>query len=714
MATRRAPLELAQQAEKKGNFAKAVEAYLEHLKKNADDARALLRVAELEERLGQSATAGAHFRQLGALSLKQGFAAKAVSAARRASKLLPDDPESAAVLAEALAQDGKRREATDAFGQAAQIAAERNDKATRKRMLLRASEFDESPRASLALAELLASERQNDEAAALLRKVAERLGEQKALADQLRVLERLFELSHEDLRLGLQAAQLALDLREHMRSLLIVRRALDAHPDDARLIRCAAMGLEAYGETARAARVYRDSAHRFARQGDTAAAREAWLSVLRLIPDDRAAQAAIAPALLPNVGRMLERRPNLADIGLEELDDAVAGLGDFAQPPLTAESAAAPTVSPELDLESFAGLTIEVDKVPGEPIELEPIVEPAPAAPIARAAPSEPRQVRKALVLGQSPEAGWASAALADLGLDVQALADDALSSAFEVVRTTGRDLVVGPAWFVEPLLQEQPELVAVAPLSPDDAAARRTLSSRAVPVVPTLAVVDAKDLARAFATFGPTVELANAAGQRLKVTQAGGEAFQLAVATRKLGPSLVARPWLEERAFVVAAADGQRARALGEFVGATVEGRAAFVSSPRPGEQERSALVEQLLAALGLRGIGVVGLASTSGGWAFDGFAPGWGPGALAVEARLTGSLFGWAVELGRGLTLPELPAPRGAACALEVASAELASLSQLRVETGSDGRAFVCAHAAELEPALRRIARTLKRPDA
>src|ERR1700737_2583942 len=97
MATR-SLLETAQQHEKKGNLAKAAEAYSRHLAGNANDARALLRYAEIQERLGHPEPAADAFHRLAEIHSKDRIEAKAIAAPRGGLKLGPPHFASAARL----------------------------------------------------------------------------------------------------------------------------------------------------------------------------------------------------------------------------------------------------------------------------------------------------------------------------------------------------------------------------------------------------------------------------------------------------------------------------------------------------------------------------------------------------------------------------------------------------------------------------------------
>src|ERR1700737_2705449 len=130
MATR-SLLETAQQHEKKGNLAKAAEAYSRHLAGNANDARALLRYGEIQERLGHPEPAADAFHRLAENHSKERIEAKAIAALRRALKLAPTHFASAERLADLFNRSGKKRDAFEVLRAASRAALSAGDPASR-------------------------------------------------------------------------------------------------------------------------------------------------------------------------------------------------------------------------------------------------------------------------------------------------------------------------------------------------------------------------------------------------------------------------------------------------------------------------------------------------------------------------------------------------------------------------------------------------------
>ncbi len=268
MASRRSPLEVAQQQEKKGNLAKAAEAYAEHLSHNRADTRVLLRLGEIQERLGNAKAAADAFYRLGGMHAKDGLEAKATAVLRRALKLVPTHSDAVQQLADVLAKGGKKQDALGVLEAGGRATASAGDAQARLKMLERATELDEGLTSKLAFVQALAEAGRKTDAVTVLRQAADHLRRQEdSEADRLMVLERLLRLGPADPAIAIELANSAIRLRDDRRALASLRLALEGEPQNVDLIALTAVALEGMGEAARALLVYREAARRFARAG---------------------------------------------------------------------------------------------------------------------------------------------------------------------------------------------------------------------------------------------------------------------------------------------------------------------------------------------------------------------------------------------------------------------------------------------------------------
>ncbi|HME90404.1 MAG TPA: tetratricopeptide repeat protein [Myxococcaceae bacterium] len=296
MAARRSPLEIAQQHEKKGNLAKAATAYSEYLSVSPKDAKVLLRLAELKERLGETAAAAEAFHRLGMLHLEDGIDSKAIAVLRRALQLGPSHAESVLLLAELLVKAGKRRDAVNALEAAGRATAAAGDHSTRLKMLEAAAKLDDAVGSKLAYAQVLIEVGNKGAARAVLREAADQLREHGTPLDRLQVLEQLLSVSLGDAQVAIEAAMAAVALKDYRRALVSLRIAMEHGPDNADMVSLTGAVLHAMGEQSKALLVARLAARMYGGAGRNAEAKKNWLAVLRLNPGDEEATSAIGTA----------------------------------------------------------------------------------------------------------------------------------------------------------------------------------------------------------------------------------------------------------------------------------------------------------------------------------------------------------------------------------------------------------------------------------
>jgi tetratricopeptide (TPR) repeat protein len=360
MAAQRSPLEIAQHHEKKGNLAKAAAAYSEYLSVKPKDAKVLLRLAEIKERLGESASAAEAFHRLGMLHFEDGIDSKAIAVLRRALQLMPFHAASVELLAELLVKAGKRRDAVNALEAAGRAAAAAGDTHTRLKLLEVAARLDDAVGSKLAYAHLLIEVGNKAAARTVLREAADQLREQGAPLDRLQVLEQLLSVSLGDAKVAIEAAVAAVALRDYRRALVSLRIALEREPDNADLVSLTGAVLFAMGEQSKALLVARQAARMYGRAGRSAEAKKNWLAVLRLNPGDEEATSVVGTAR-PARGPLIPPPPPPSPLGgvdTKELDKVLGALEEkHPVQPVDAEHELVITLD-ELDVD----LSIEPDK----------------------------------------------------------------------------------------------------------------------------------------------------------------------------------------------------------------------------------------------------------------------------------------------------------------------------------------------------------------
>lgn len=333
MASSRSPLEDAQLHEKKGNLAKAAEAYAEYLTRKPTDSRVLLRVAEIQERLGRAQQAAEAFHSLGMMHTKEGLEAKAAAVLRRALKLVPGHLASVLLLADVLVKGGKNRDAIEELDKASRAAGTAGDQKARIKMLQRSAELDEGMTRKLTFAQALADSGRKSEAIAVLQQaVDDLLRRSDGAPDRLVLLERLVQLGAPDPALAIEVATGAIRLSDERRALASLRLALDVEPHNPDLIAHSATALEGMGESARALLVFREAARRFSRAGRNPEAKRNWISVLRYNPGDPEALAAVGPEFLPPNSRSVQKGGPLMEMGTAQMESLLSAIQEQSAP----------------------------------------------------------------------------------------------------------------------------------------------------------------------------------------------------------------------------------------------------------------------------------------------------------------------------------------------------------------------------------------------
>jgi tetratricopeptide (TPR) repeat protein len=361
MATR-APLEIAQQHEKKGNLAKAAEAYSQHLARNPEDARTLLRYGEIQERLGQPEPAADAFHRLAVLHIKGHIETKATAALRRALKLAPDHFASAELLADLHSKGGKKRDAFEVLTAAIRATVASGDQATRLKLLQRVAQVDDGAGSKLELAQALVDKGRRTEAIDLLRETAQQLQAPIKAYDRMEVLERWQQISPADRGVAFDGAATALSLGNPRRALASLRVALDSIPDDVDVIAMVGTVLDAMGEDTHALPVHREAARKFTLARRTEEGRKSWIAVLRLSPADPEALQAIGAERVPTAPPPPSKGEPVLDLDPSEIEGALSFLAEHS-PPATKPSIEDHAFEISLD-DLDKNLTIERDLPP--------------------------------------------------------------------------------------------------------------------------------------------------------------------------------------------------------------------------------------------------------------------------------------------------------------------------------------------------------------
>ncbi len=480
MANDPSPLEMARRHKEAGRLALAAEEYEQHLRAHPEEGGALLDLAGVYELLGAERAAADAYLRMGRLD-----APRSITMLRRAHWLVPGDAEVCRELVGLLREAGHTEEAVKVLETAARVAAGRGAGGTRRQLLEELLELDPArAAAAMALADVLIQEGRQQEAAERLREGLARLDEERRWKERLELLERLQPLVPEDREVVLAAARLALKHGQTRRMLVLLRRALDAQPEDPELYALAAQGLRKQGDVARALLVHREAARTFSELERWEQARGEWLEVLRDDPADEEARAALGSTPETRPGQAPEE-PREAPVSAAEPHQFEVTPEDLLGGALVLERDAPPSAVAHQDagvgrgredrdgesvfiLPDALELELELEAPTGRVVRRALGMEPDPA-PLRHVAPLP----RRALVMGEGPEAGWIRRALEDAG--VECFVEGEPPGEYE--------LVVAPAARAEELRARGPWKVLCFPTL-GGREVREALRARGLPVV--------------------------------------------------------------------------------------------------------------------------------------------------------------------------------------------------------------------------------------
>ena len=357
MASARSSLDEAQRLEKKGDFAKAADAYAKHVAENPEESHSLLKVAELSERGGSTLQASAAFKKLAQFHVQKGFKAKGAAAYRQAIRIVPDDVGSIKALIEILKEQQKSRDGVAILDAAIKESVRRGNKKIQLELTEELVKIEDTAEVNLSLADALVDAGRKEEACRQLLGAAERLHPKGNARQESDLLERVLELDSGNKGAAIKAGAAALEQGNPKRCLSAIRIALDSHPQDIDLIAIAAQAFDVMPDPMRATLVHREVARRLKDAGRGPDAREHWLAVLRNDPaDEEAKQAAVS----------LTKKGALAGADANEVDEALSFLGeDLPAPPTASNSFSVPQefLIDVPEEEMTRNLTLEVDSL---------------------------------------------------------------------------------------------------------------------------------------------------------------------------------------------------------------------------------------------------------------------------------------------------------------------------------------------------------------
>ena len=293
----------------KGQYDKAIKAYEKILAEDKKEVRTLLKIGEVQQKKGDSAAAAAAFNQVAEIYGEQGFFLKAVAVYKQIAKLTPDDIRVNEKLASLYQQLGLLNDATNQLQAVATAFEKAGDQGRHLDVLRRLLDLDpENVLTCQRLGDLYAKANRGAEALELYHRAAAHLKENKRGDEYVKLAERIFQLTPDDLKLAKELAQEYLARGETKKALGKLQICHGTDKQDVDTLRLMAQAFRDLGQVSKTIAVYRALARVYAERGRREEAAVTWRIVQELLPDDPEAREELAAsgAAKPSPGSPVE------------------------------------------------------------------------------------------------------------------------------------------------------------------------------------------------------------------------------------------------------------------------------------------------------------------------------------------------------------------------------------------------------------------------
>ena len=355
-------LQVAQKYVEKRKYDRAILEYQKVVEQEPNDARTLLRIGDLQARMGSHADAIATYDRVALYYAGRGFSLKAVAVLKQIGELIERHAPQLAdqyshvlpKLAQIYSELGLVNDALATYDAVARRLQNRGRDRDAVEIIRRMVSLDRANALPyLRLAEALCRVTRIDEAIEHFWSAAQLLTQQGRPDDALKVLERILHF-RQDPRVARVTAQLYLTqgTRESgMQALARLQLCFEADPRDLETLALLAQAFDVIGQSSKGVEVYKEMV-RIAFEADQKELHARYLAhLMRVAPNDPqvralgAMQGKAPSERPPAVGRVSSSPPELADDDIEFLDDDVVAEPE-AEPPAAAPAmgvAAAPT-----------------------------------------------------------------------------------------------------------------------------------------------------------------------------------------------------------------------------------------------------------------------------------------------------------------------------------------------------------------------------------
>ena len=323
----------AQKFLQKGQIDKAIKEFQRLVEEDPKDVRTLLKIGDLETRVGDHAAATKTYGQVAQFYAEQGFFLKAVAVYKQILKIDPALVDVNIKLADLYHQLGLLSDASNQYRQISQIYETLGKIDESIQVLRKMVELDpENVASRIKLAEMLAKQNMVDAARGEFRAAATFLKAHHRVDDYVKVAERIVHFDPDDLDTTRELANIYIQKKDARRALAKLQVCFKANPKDAETLALLASAFHDLGQIPKTLSVYKELARIYQEAGNAEAFQGVMRKILDLAPDDREARAALGereptptpPQPQPEQVRHLSATAEEADVDLDavELDAA--------------------------------------------------------------------------------------------------------------------------------------------------------------------------------------------------------------------------------------------------------------------------------------------------------------------------------------------------------------------------------------------------------
>ncbi len=267
-----------------------IEQFEELIRKNPEDDRAYVRLAELYARAGRETKAIETYEKVAVIFEKKGFLNKAKAVLKQALLLSPEHGKINVLLADYDKQSGLIKDAAMRYNTAVNYYVKNGNKIAAINILRKMLElYPGNINLTVKLANMLIGEGMNHDAEKLLVPLAESLKNTDRVNEYVSVLKLLYTATGNDAEIGKTLVNFYLKKGSYSNALIVLQKLVVDNPDTIEFLEKLAFVFDKLGETQKLIAIYKQIAVVYTKHKNYAERDEMYRRILELDPDDREA-----------------------------------------------------------------------------------------------------------------------------------------------------------------------------------------------------------------------------------------------------------------------------------------------------------------------------------------------------------------------------------------------------------------------------------------